>query len=294
MSKYTKIGIACGTIGISLLCVFFAARQPIVKYAATAIAFVKEYSGAHDDMLQAVRQEMFSTPLRSGLFTDPGHLSPSEILRITNEKRAENGVTPLADNAMLDQAAMRKLQDMFDRQYFEHVSPSGNGPGWLAANAGYSYVIIGENLALGSFKNDAALLDAWMASPGHRANILNGRYMEIGVAVGQGTYNGQRVWMAVQEFGKPSSACPVIAVALKNSIEKDKATVADMQTKITAQKKALDAMTHDTPEESTDYNAKISAYNDYVSNYNVQVAKLKAEIDTYNKQVRDFNSCAQN
>jgi uncharacterized protein YkwD len=293
MSNTLKRIIAYSTMGILVFFGFFAARQPIVYYASNVITFVKEYSNAHDDMLQALHQEIFSTPLRANIAGDRANLSPVEIIRITNEKRAEKNVMLLTHNIVLDQAATQKLQDMFDHQYFEHISPKGNGPGWLATHVGYSYVIIGENLAMGTFDSDAALLDAWMASPGHRANILNTRYTEIGVAVGHGTYNGERIWIAVQEFGKPSSACPAIDPAIKNTIEQDKTTVADMQAQVTLKKKELDTMAHDTPEQSAEYNTKVSAYNDYVSNYNTQVAKLKAEIDTYNKQVRNFNSCAQ-
>jgi uncharacterized protein YkwD len=293
MRPYIKRIIAYGAAGIVTLSFFFVARQPIVHYASNVITFVKEYSNAHDDMLQVLRQEIFSSPLHSNLAGDRANLSPVEIIRITNEKRSEVKAAPLEHNIVLDQAATQKLQDMFDKQYFEHISPSGHGPGWLATHVGYSYVVIGENLAMGTFDSDAALLDAWMNSPGHRENILNTRYTEIGVAVGHGTYNGERVWIAVQEFGKPSSSCPSINTSLKTQIEKDKATVATMQNQITTDKKELDAMSHDTAEQSAAYNTKVAAYNDLVSRYNDQVANLKSEIDTYNKQVRDFNSCAQ-
>ena len=293
MRPYLKRIIAYGSIGIVIFCLFFAARQPIVHYATNVLTFMKEYSSAHDDMLQTLRQEIFTSPLHTNLAGDRANLSPVEIIRITNEKRVAAKAAPLVHNVLLDQAATQKLQDMFDKQYFEHISPDGHGPGWLATHVGYSYVVIGENLAMGTFDSDAALLDAWMNSPGHRENILNTRYTEIGVAVGHGTYNGERIWIAVQEFGKPSSACPAIESGIKTQIEKDKASVADLQAQITQDKKNLDAMNHDTAEASSAYNAKVATYNDLISKYNDQVANLKSEIDTYNKEVRGFNSCAQ-
>jgi uncharacterized protein YkwD len=288
---YKKIAIY-SVIGAIIAIAFFAVRQPIVHYASDVLTFVKEYSGAHDDMLQALRQEIFSKPLTTNRAGDRANLSPVEVIRLTNAERADLNLDPLVRNTLLDQAATRKLQDMFDRQYFDHISPDGKGPGSLALAVGYSYVVVGENLAMGTFESDTALVDAWMNSPGHRANILNNRYTEIGVAVGHGTYNGERIWIAVQEFGKPSSACPTINAALRVKIEKDKEVVATMQKQITAEKSELAAMQHDTPDESAEYNARVSAYNELVSKYNEEIANLKTEIDTYNQQVKDFNSCA--
>lgn len=293
MKGYSKKIIAGSAVLAIGLVALLAVRKPIVHYASNVATFVKEYSNAHDDMLQVLREEIFSTPLRANLAGDRSTLSPSEIIRITNEKRNVAHVAPLARNVLLDQAATRKLQDMFDRQYFDHVSPDGKGPGYIAEKAGYSYVVIGENLAMGTFETDEALMNAWMASEGHKENILNDRYTEIGVAVGHGTFNGERIWLAVQEFGKPSSECPAIQASLRSSIDKDKAAVAELETTISSMKKTIDTMTHDTPEESAAYNAKVSDYNDTVSRYNDKIASLKKEIDEYNTEVHNFNSCAE-
>ena len=118
-------------------------------------------------------------------------LSQNDVIDLTNKARATYGSLPaLKENSKLDFSAEKKLQDMFMKQYFEHVSPSGIGVGDLANQISYEYIVIGENLALGNFKDDQALVDAWMASPAHRANILNKHYTEIGVAVGKGTFEG--------------------------------------------------------------------------------------------------------
>jgi len=107
-------------------------------------------------------------------------LTVKGVIDNTNKQRALNGDLPvLKENFKLNFSAEKKLQDMFVKQYFEHNSPEGIGVGDLGLQAGYEYIIIGENLALGNFKDDASLVDAWMASPGHRANILNKKYTEI-------------------------------------------------------------------------------------------------------------------
>lgn len=278
---------------VTIICtVFFAARQPIVRYASNVITFVKEYSNAHDSMLEELRQEIFSQPLRANIAGDRATLSASEIIRITNDYREVSGLSILSRSAILDQAATKKLQDMFDREYFDHISPDGKGPGAVASSVGYSYVVVGENLAMGTFESDLKLVNAWMASPGHKENIMNTRYTEIGVAVGHGTYNGERVWIAVQEFGKPSSECPSIDASLRTSIEKNKEAVAILEKEITQRKEELDTMNHRTPEESAVYNQKVEEYNAVVTRYNGDIATLKKDIDAYNLSVRNFNGCA--
>src|SRR5262249_8345343 len=126
-------------------------------------------------------------PLRGGDASANVTLTQAGVIKWTNIQRQENGALPaLTVNAKLNESAQLKLKDMFAKQYFEHVSPSGVGPDGLANEVGYAYASIGENLALGNFADDRALVQAWMDSPGHRANILGKSYREIGVAVGKG------------------------------------------------------------------------------------------------------------
>jgi len=81
-------------------------------------------------------------------------LNVAEIIALTNNDRSTVAdLPPLKENIDLDIAAANKLKDMFSKQYFAHVSPSGTGPGDLASVAGYDYVVEGENLAEGGFKN---------------------------------------------------------------------------------------------------------------------------------------------
>lgn len=126
-----------------------------------------------------------------------------EVIVETNTERIKQGLVPLTFNQKLGIVAGKKLADIFDHQYFAHVSPTGVSVEGLATTAGYSYAIIGENLALGKWETVEALLGSWMASPSHRANVLKPEYREIGVAVGRGIYQGEDVWVVVETFGTP-------------------------------------------------------------------------------------------
>jgi uncharacterized protein YkwD len=219
------------------------------------------------------------------------NLSIKGVINITNIYRASNGsLPPLTENPKLDFSAEKKLQDMFQKGYFEHISPDGVGVGDLGTLVSYEYIIIGENLALGNFKNDQALVDAWMASPGHKANILNKRYTEIGVAVGKGLYNGENVWMAVQHFALPKSACPSINEVLRGIITIDQDKIKTIEGDLASKKANIDT---GAVYEGQTTNGQIDSYNSLVSDYNKIIVDIKEKINTYNAQVRDFNNCIE-
>ena len=203
-------------LGVIIVLIIAAAawyyRFPIEKYFNSKFPAL-----AQIPVVQDIKQDISTPPPLISKLINPGtHLTDAGVIEWTNTNRAQNGQLPaLKENTLLDQAAELKLQDMFKQQYFEHVNPQGVGPGDLAKKVGYNFIAEGENLALGNFGNDQSLVTAWMNSPGHRANILNVHYTEIGVAVGQGSYQGQTTWLAVQEFGRPASSCPSVDLALK-------------------------------------------------------------------------------
>jgi len=131
------------------------------------------------------------------------NISPERVIEVTNQKRAENGLAPLTLNGTLSGAAQRKAGDMFAFNYWAHVSPSGRTPWSFFREVGYRYVYAGENLAK-DFMNSEAVVEAWMNSPSHRENILNGNYKEIGLSVVNGTLNGVETTLVVQLFGTPT------------------------------------------------------------------------------------------
>lgn len=217
-------------------------------------------------------------------------LAQNEVVKWTNIQRANNGLPALKDNAKLDQAAARKVQDMFARQYFEHVSPSGEGPSDLAGAAGYKYILVGENLALGDFKDAQALAEAWMNSPGHRANILHERFQEIGAAVARGKFQGETVWLAVQEFGTPLSSCPQLDPELQSQISANNAEIKLLRQQLENSKQKLDEY---RGRDNQAYNEEVNRYNDLVSRYNNLIDKTKALVNEYNAQVNAFNQCVK-
>lgn len=220
---------------------------------------------------------------------DSVKLSIKEVIDITNKNRTDNGnLSSLKENSKLDSSAKVKLDDMLRKQYFEHVSPDGVSVSDLTEKASYEYIVIGENLALGNFKNSKVLVDAWMASPGHRANILNTKYTEIGVAVGHGIYEGRDTWLAVQHFGTPRSVCPTINEVLRGSIEILENNIKTMNNDLNLDKKRIDS---GVVYEGKTPNEQISIFNSMVASYNDSVKQLKEKIDSYNESVKLFNSC---
>ncbi len=216
-------------------------------------------------------------------------LSNAGVISITNEYRKENGdLVQLIENDKLDISAEKKLKDMFANQYFEHISPSGVGVANLSEETGYEYILIGENLAMGNFLDDKALVDAWMASPGHRANILNSHYTQIGVAVGKGKFEGRNVWMAVQHFGTPIDVCPSVDKILLDEINLDQSNIQGMESSLISRRNDIDK--GDIYKGSAYYNA-VNSYNKDVTIYNNLLKTTKEKIIIYNKQINLFNEC---
>ena len=129
----------------------------------------------------------------------------SVLVDLTNLDRSTNAVVRLKINPLLEEAARLKASDMATKGYFAHVSPEGVTPWHWFAVAGYDYADAGENLAIDFFES-ADVEKAWMNSPLHRANILNGSFTEVGIATATGTYQGYPTTFVVQMFGRPIRA----------------------------------------------------------------------------------------
>ena len=129
-------------------------------------------------------------------------ITSARILQLTNNERVESGLGVLKENASLTKAAAGKAKDIIDNDYFAHISPTGVTPWFWIQQQGYSYSVAGENLAI-DFVQAEDVVSAWMASPGHRENILQGDYTETGVAVLTGEYQGGTSTIVVHMFGLP-------------------------------------------------------------------------------------------
>lgn len=139
-------------------------------------------------------------------------ISVKELVDLTNAKRKENGLPVLSSNAQLSNAAAQKADDMFAKNYWAHNSPDGTTPWFFIKESGYSYVYAGENLARG-FNNADDVVNAWMASPAHRANLLSSNFKDVGFSVKSGKLNGEETFLVVQELGSRS----VIPLAKKSA-----------------------------------------------------------------------------
>lgn len=127
---------------------------------------------------------------------------PLEVVDLTNVERARSNVALLTQNDLLTKAAEAKAKNMATLGYFAHRGPDGKEPWAWIRESGYTYAAAGENLAV-RFNESASVVRAWMASPGHRANIVKAGYTEIGVGVAEGVYQGTQATFVVQYFARP-------------------------------------------------------------------------------------------
>ncbi|HXU32468.1 MAG TPA: CAP domain-containing protein [Thermoanaerobaculia bacterium] len=144
-------------------------------------------------------QEIYSREVR-GL----GDLAAvrAEMLAGVNRLRAEAGVPPLVENDRLDAAAQDHAEDMLSRGYYDHKSPEGKQVGDRLAAEGYSWRLAAENLAAGHV-TVASVLDAWMQSSGHRANLLRPNVTDFGFGLAVGPFDSRYRVLWVQTFAAP-------------------------------------------------------------------------------------------
>lgn len=128
------------------------------------------------------------------------NITVEELLSLTNQSRSKNGLTPLRLDTRLASAAALKAQDMLRRNYWAHNGPDGTTPWTFIKEAGYVYTYAGENLARG-FSSSGDIISAWLASPGHRENMLSKNYQDIGFAVVEGKLTGENTVLVVEMFG---------------------------------------------------------------------------------------------
>jgi uncharacterized protein YkwD len=109
----------------------------------------------------------------------------SRSAQLINEARRAEGLAALPVDPLLSDIARRHSEDMRDRGYFGHVDPNGHGFSDRLIEGGVAFSLVGENLArVGSSPDPASLAhDAFLGNPGHRANMLNPEFTEVGVGV---------------------------------------------------------------------------------------------------------------
>lgn len=288
-----KLKIAFYSLILLAVALIFLFKGSIIGYFEPEIKNVEKL--ALDALVGELKKEVNIPPPLVAPKTAPATasksltplLDASGTIKWTNVQRKDNGLATLVESSVLDDIAALRLEDMFKNQYFAHVSPASSSAESVAEEVGYDYISLGENLAMGNFGSDEKLVEAWMSSLGHRANILNTHYQEIGVAVKSGIFKGESTWIAVQIFGKPASACPTVDKALRLKID-------SAESQLDAWQATLDSMQSDiqsTPPRNPAYNSKVDAYNNLADQYNALLLQTKPEIADYNNQVTALNKC---
>lgn len=136
---------------------------------------------------------------------DASAISNETVISLANKARVDGGLTELSTSGLLAKAAQNKASDMLARQYFAHNTPDGATPWSFIKAVGYKYTTAGENLAI-DFTEAEDMQTAWMNSPGHRANIMNKNFTQIGVGIAKGTFDNHQTTIVVQMFANPLAA----------------------------------------------------------------------------------------
>jgi len=119
-----------------------------------------------------------------------------EVVTLVNKERAKQGLASLKDNSQLSNVARTKSEDMANKNYFSHTSPTYGSPFDMMKQFGITYTAAGENIAMGQ-QTATSVMTSWMNSPGHKANILSKDFTEIGVGLAKNN-SGTIYW--TQEF----------------------------------------------------------------------------------------------
>lgn len=176
-------------------------NQYVVKPSDTLWKISQQYHVSVEQLLQAnpsISSDATIHPNETITIPSNQNLGgyEAEVLALTNQKRAEAGLSPCAGtDANLNRSAKAKSEDMAKNNYFAHESPTYGDPFAMMRNFGVQYSSAGENIAMGQ-PTPQAVVDAWMNSPGHRANILNGSFNYLGI--GYVVEDGKAYW--TQQF----------------------------------------------------------------------------------------------
>lgn len=135
-------------------------------------------------------------------------ITAENVIRLMNEERAKAALPPLRADVKLTLAADDRMQHMEEEAFWNHESPEGLSPFTWIRERQYDYRTVGENLASG-FETARVLVESWMESPGHRANIMSHAFEDCGISIIEGSTKGPAVGKSiVVMFGKKKDAAP--------------------------------------------------------------------------------------
>jgi hypothetical protein len=172
-------------------------------------------------------------PLIVWLTPDLMREESAKIIDLTNQLRVRQGVSNLKTSELLAQAAYQKAEDMLYQQYFSHIGPNQKKAGDWASQNGYQYLVIGENLAMG-FAGSEEVVNAWVKSPTHYANLIDPLYQEIGVGMVSGPFQGQDTTLVAQFFARPTKFQPELP-SEEAITEEPEETIAPLEEPLTAE-----------------------------------------------------------
>lgn len=257
-----------------------------VESPSTITQVVEEVAALPSAVLEEVReatQTIFKLPTT-------GEVPAQAVFELTNQARQKERLPAFRLDQTLSEMAELKIDDMLRNEYFDHDSPQGKGISDFADAAGYEYLLVGENLAYGNFRDAAHVVEAWLDSPGHRRNILHEQYLEIGIASRFVTFDGQKVWMVVQEFGVPRAVCQAVDTDLRVEIESRSETIAETDQ---ALRDIQDTLQNLSPY-SDAYATLVNEFNSLLDEYNALIKAQQADVKEYNSGVQAYNACLTN
>ena len=181
--------------------------HPHILHAKRAIF----YGGLFLAMKMIVVGLVLLLPLEA--FVTPDILADQQrqIIALTNQVRAQHGLPKLAEKSPLDRSSDAKAGDMAAHEYFAHAGPHNRTLAYFLDQAGYHYLSAGENLAMG-FADAREVVNAWIKSPTHYANLIDPEFADLGVGLESGYYQGVPTVYVAQHLGLPDLAAnyPVV------------------------------------------------------------------------------------
>ena len=288
---------------------FWKRRKAALVIAFLIIGCIIVGKHVPNPILVGDRWHLAPTVYSPGRYPGQEILSKEAVVSLTNNVRTRNGLGTLSENRLLDTVAEQRAKDMLEKQYFAHVSPTGEQASDLAQRTGYRYKIIAENIASGIFLTNQKIIDGWMQSPGHRKNILSPDVKEVGVSVMKGSLMGEDTWVSVQIFGLQSlpvseKSCAFPSQQLLNEIEAKKAELKGLQERVTRLREELDSekgsidldrmIAGGDARRNYDLNVKITAYNAKSNWHNQSLAEMKGKEVVLSSMVEEYNRMLQN